>query len=40
MRPAGSASSTGAATRLHERSRFVREGDRWFYLEGDLQTPG
>ena len=33
-------SSTGTATRLHERSRFVREGDRWFYLEGDLQTPG
>jgi SEC-C motif-containing protein len=33
-------SSTGAATRLHERSRFVREGERWFYLEGDLQTPG
>ncbi len=31
-------SSAGAATRLHERSRFVREGDRWFYLEGDLQT--
>lgn len=33
-------SSTGTATRLHERSRFVREGDRWFYLEGDLQAPG
>jgi SEC-C motif-containing protein len=25
----------GAATRMHERSRFVREGGRWFYLEGD-----
>jgi len=20
---------------LHERSRFVREGGRWFYLDGD-----
>ena len=30
----------GRATRLHERSRFVREnvqgGWRWFYLDGDL----
>ena len=29
----------GAATRLHERSRFVREDDgllsRWYYLDGD-----
>ncbi len=34
-------SATGAATRLHERSRFVREDDgRWYYLDGDLQTPG
>lgn len=23
------------ATRLHERSRFVREEGRWFYLDGD-----
>lgn len=22
---------------LHERSRFVREAGRWFYLDGDLQ---
>jgi SEC-C motif-containing protein len=29
----------GRATRLHERSRFVREGERWYYLEGDLQQP-
>jgi SEC-C motif-containing protein len=33
-------SSSGAATRLHERSRFVREPDgalqRWYYLDGDL----
>jgi len=21
--------------RLHERSRFVREDGRWFYVEGD-----
>lgn len=21
---------------LHERSRFVREADRWFYVDGDL----
>lgn len=31
--------ATGAATRLHERSRFVREGERWYYLDGDLQLP-
>lgn len=24
----------GSAARLHERSRFVREGGRWFYLDG------
>jgi len=27
----------GRATRLHERSRFVREGGRWYYLDGDMQ---
>jgi SEC-C motif-containing protein len=26
----------GRATRLHERSRFVRESGRWFYVDGDL----
>ena len=26
----------GRATRLHERSRFVREGGRWFYVDGDF----
>jgi SEC-C motif-containing protein len=26
----------GRATRLHETSRFVREGGRWYYLDGDL----
>ena len=25
----------GAAVRLHERSRFVREDSRWFYVDGD-----
>ncbi|RYY48504.1 MAG: hypothetical protein EOO24_67415 [Comamonadaceae bacterium] len=27
----------GRAHRLHERSRFVRSGGHWFYLEGDIQ---
>ena len=26
----------GRAVRLHETSRFVREGGRWFYVDGDL----
>ena len=25
----------GRATRLHERSRFVRESGRWFFVDGD-----
>ena len=25
------------ATRLHERSRFVREAGRWYYVDGDLR---
>ena len=25
----------GRATRLHERSRFVREQGRWWYVDGD-----
>jgi len=25
----------GQAVRLHERSRFVREGERWLYVDGD-----
>ena len=24
---------------LHERSRFVKQGDRWFYVDGDI-LPG
>ena len=27
----------GRAQRLHERSRFVREEGRWFYVDGDLR---
>jgi SEC-C motif-containing protein len=27
---------TGQAHRLHERSRFVREHGRWYYVDGDL----
>ena len=27
---------TGRASRLHERSRFVREGGHWFYVDGDF----
>lgn len=27
--------AAGRATRLHERSRFICEGGRWFYLNGD-----
>ncbi|MES2184502.1 MAG: YchJ family metal-binding protein [Pseudomonadota bacterium] len=29
--------ATGRAHRLHERSRFVREQGRWFYVDGDLR---
>ena len=28
--------SNSAAVRQHERSRFVREDGRWFYVDGDL----
>jgi SEC-C motif-containing protein len=27
---------SGRAVRLHERSRFVRESGRWYYVDGDL----
>ncbi|HEX5806758.1 MAG TPA: YchJ family metal-binding protein [Macromonas sp.] len=27
---------TGRGQRLHERSRFVREEGRWYYVDGDL----
>ena len=26
----------GRAVRQHERSRFVREGGRWYYVDGDV----
>lgn len=26
----------GRAERLHERSRFVRRNDRWYYLDGEF----
>lgn len=26
----------GRAVRLHETSRFLREGGRWFYVDGDI----
>jgi len=27
----------GSAVRLHETSRFVREGGRWCYVDGDIR---
>jgi SEC-C motif-containing protein len=27
----------GSAARLHERSRFVKEGDCWCYVDGDIR---
>ena len=32
----GIQAATGRAIRLHEHSRFVRENDRWYYLDGDI----
>ena len=26
----------GQAVRQHERSRFVREGEQWLYVDGDM----
>jgi SEC-C motif-containing protein len=26
-----------SAARLHERSRFMKEGNRWFYVDGTLK---
>ncbi len=28
----------GRGQRLHERSRFVREGGRWYYVDGDFPS--
>ena len=30
----------GRAHRLRERSRFVREGGRWLYVDGESRGPG
>lgn len=31
-------SENGGVGILHERSRFVREDGRWFYLDGDVRS--
>lgn len=31
--------ASGRAHRLHERSRFVQEDGRWFYVDGDRDPP-
>jgi SEC-C motif-containing protein len=31
--------ASGPIERQHEISRFVREGERWFYVEGDQPPP-
>ncbi|MEY8564978.1 YchJ family metal-binding protein [Corynebacteriaceae bacterium 7-707] len=33
----GSTSGTGVAEVMEERSRFVREDGRWFYLDGEVR---
>lgn len=30
---------SGPVQQQHEISRFVREGERWFYLDGKFPTP-
>lgn len=32
--------ANAAAIRHHERSRFVREGGKWLYVDGDFVGPG
>jgi SEC-C motif domain protein len=32
--------SSAPALRQHERSRFVREGGRWLYVDGDFVNSG
>ncbi len=29
----------GRAERMHETSRFVREGGRWYYIDGQFADP-
>ena len=31
--------SSGRAQRMHETSRFVREGGRWYYIDGEMAAP-
>ena len=31
--------SSGRAQRLHEVSRFVRDDDRWYYIDGQIMEP-
>lgn len=33
-------SGGGRAVRLHEVSRFVREGGRWYYVDGEFPESG
>lgn len=28
----------GKATRLHENSRFIKENDQWFYVDGEMKS--
>lgn len=32
-------SPNGQVSQMHERSRFVRDGDRWLYVDGDQLPP-
>jgi SEC-C motif-containing protein len=36
----GPSPGAGRAVRIHERSRFVLEDGRWFYVDGDDLTKG
>jgi SEC-C motif-containing protein len=36
FRATGSSAGSGRAGRVHERSRFVKENGRWFYLDGEM----
>jgi SEC-C motif-containing protein len=36
FRATGPSTGSGRAGRIHERSRFVKENGRWFYLDGDM----
>ena len=34
-----SPNASATLNQLHERSRFIRENDHWFYVDGDLLPP-